>query len=159
MRYPVPWWATQSIVARRICTANHPALVIPAPAAQATKSEACRDVEVQARGEEESGRNQPRSGQVRARSVDPREVWAQLQGGQVRLLDLRTEVERRRYGAPPGAIAVSLARHLVKPEGEGAVYLCQHAVRSKLTLRNGAVEVAGGFVAWQHAGLPVATVQ
>lgn len=110
-------------------------------------------------GEEESGRNQPRSGQVRARSVDPREVWAQLQGGQVRLLDLRTEVERRRYGAPPGAIAVSLARHLVKPEGEGAVYLCQHAVRSKLTLRNGAVEVAGGFVAWQHAGLPVAKVQ
>lgn len=69
------------------------------------------------------------------------------------------EVERRRYGAPPGAIAVSLARHLVKPEGEGAVYLCRHAVRSKLTLRNGAVEVAGGFVAWQHAGLPVAKVQ
>jgi rhodanese-related sulfurtransferase len=115
-------------------------------------------MEVTAMGEE-SGRNQPRSGQVPARSVDPHEVWAQLQGGQVRLLDLRTEVERRRYGAPPGAIAVSLARHLVKPEGEGAVYLCQHAVRSKLTLRRGAVEVAGGFVSWQHAGLPVVQVQ
>ena len=58
-------------------------------------------------------------------------------------------------GAPPGAIPVSLARHVLKPEGEGALYLCQHAVRSKLTLRAGAAEVAGGFVAWQRAELPV----
>jgi rhodanese-related sulfurtransferase len=43
----------------------------------------------------------------------------------------------------------------VKPEGERAIYLCQHAVRSKLTMRNGAAEVAGGFVAWERAGLPV----
>jgi rhodanese-related sulfurtransferase len=92
---------------------------------------------------------------VSGRSVDPREVWALLQGGEARLLDLRTEVERRRYGAPPGAISVSLARHLLRPEGAGAIYLCQHAVRSKATLRNGAAEVAGGFVAWQRAGLPV----
>jgi rhodanese-related sulfurtransferase len=28
-------------------------------------------------------------------------------------------------------------------------------VRSKLTLRNGAAEVAGGFKAWREAGLPV----
>lgn len=108
---------------------------------------------------EGAGRNQPRRRRVPARSVDPREVWAQLQRGRVRLLDLRTGVERRRYGAPPGAIAVSLARHLVKPEGEGAIYLCQHAVRSKLTLHRGAAEVAGGFVAWQHAGLPVVKVE
>jgi rhodanese-related sulfurtransferase len=89
------------------------------------------------------------------RSVDPKEVWALLQREDAHLLDLRTEVERRRYGAPPGAIAVSLARHILKPEGEGAIYLCQHAVRSKATLRNGAAEVAGGFVAWRRAGLPV----
>jgi rhodanese-related sulfurtransferase len=82
-------------------------------------------------------------------------VWARIERDKVRLLDLRTKVERRRYGAPPGAIPVSLARHVVKPEDEGAVYLCQHAVRSKATLRNGAAEVAGGFVAWQKAGLPV----
>jgi len=44
-----------------------------------------------------------------ARSVDPHEVWTLLQRGDARLLDLRTEVERRRYGAPPGAIPVSLA--------------------------------------------------
>jgi rhodanese-related sulfurtransferase len=75
------------------------------------------------------------------------------------LFDLRTEVERRRYGAPPGAIPVSLARHLLKPEGERSIYLCQHAVRSKATLRNGAAEVAGGFVAWRRAGLPVENVK
>lgn len=88
-------------------------------------------------------------------SLEPHEVWALMERGQARLLDLRTGVERRRYGAPPGAIPVSLTRHLVKPEGEGTIYLCQHAVRSKATLRNGAAEVAGGFVAWERAGLPV----
>jgi rhodanese-related sulfurtransferase len=92
---------------------------------------------------------------VTGRSLEPHQVWALVQGGQVRLLDLRTEVERRRYGAPPGAIPVSLARHVLKPEGEGSIYLCQHAVRSKATLRNGAAEVSGGFVAWRRAGLPV----
>lgn len=81
-----------------------------------------------------------------------------MQRGGVRLLDLRTAAERRHYGAPPGAIPVSLARHVVNPEGAGAVYLCQHAVRSKATLRNGAAEVRGGFVAWRHAGLPVEEV-
>jgi hypothetical protein len=38
------------------------------------------------------------------------------------------------------------------------IHLCQHAVRSKATLRRGAAEVAGGFVAWQRAGLPVEEV-
>jgi rhodanese-related sulfurtransferase len=92
------------------------------------------------------------------RSVDPQEVWSLLQRGDARLLDLRTELERRRYGAPPGVVPVSLARHILKPEGEGSIYLCQHAVRSKATLRNGAAEVAGGFVAWRRAGLPVERV-
>jgi rhodanese-related sulfurtransferase len=89
------------------------------------------------------------------RSLDPREVWALLELGEVRMLDLRTELERRRYGAPPGAIPVSLSRHVLKPEGEGTIYLCQHAVRSKLTLHAGAAEVAGGFTAWRSADLPV----
>jgi hypothetical protein len=35
------------------------------------------------------------------------------------------------------------------------VYLCQHAVRSKLTGRRGAAEITGGWVAWTRAGLPV----
>jgi rhodanese-related sulfurtransferase len=89
-----------------------------------------------------------------ARSLEPHEVWALLERGDVRLLDLRTGLERRRYGAPPGAIPVSLARHVLEPEGEGAIYLCQHAIRSKATLSNGAAEVAGGFAAWRRAGLP-----
>jgi rhodanese-related sulfurtransferase len=78
-----------------------------------------------------------------------------MQRGDARLLDLRTGAERRRYGAPPGAIPVSLARSFIRPEGPNAIYLCQHAVRSKATLRHGAAEVAGGFVAWKSAGLPV----
>lgn len=90
-----------------------------------------------------------------SRSIDPREVWRALKCGEARLLDLRSEIERRRYGVPPGAITFSLAKHTVRPEGERAIYLCQHAVWSKLTLRNGAAEVAGGFVAWEQAGLPV----
>jgi rhodanese-related sulfurtransferase len=92
------------------------------------------------------------------RSVAPQEVWRLLEQGDARLLDLRTEIERRRYGAPPGAIPVSLARHVLNPESEGTIYLCQHAVRSKATLRNGAAEVAGGFAAWQRGGLPIEDV-
>jgi rhodanese-related sulfurtransferase len=92
-------------------------------------------------------------------SVEPQEVWALLERGDARLIDLRTKIERRRYGAPPGAIPVSLVRHVLKPECEGAIYLCQHAVRSKATLRNGAAEVAGGFVAWRRAGLPIENVE
>ena len=93
-----------------------------------------------------------------AESILPQEAWARVQRGDARLLDLRTEAERRHYGAPPGAEAVSLAQHVVAPEGPPAIYLCQHAVRSKLTLRRGAVDVEGGFVAWQEAGLPVERV-
>ena len=91
-------------------------------------------------------------------SLPPEEVWQRLARGEARLLDLRTAAERRHYGAPPGAVAVSLARHVANPDGPPAVYLCQHAVRSKLTLRKGAAEVAGGFVAWKKAGLPVEDV-
>jgi rhodanese-related sulfurtransferase len=105
--------------------------------------------------EREGNRGDPKA----ARSVAPHEVWALLQRGETRLLDLRTKIERRHYGAPPGAIPVSLARHTLKPEGEGAIYLCQHAMRSKATLRNGAAEVAGGFLAWRRAGLPIAKVE
>jgi len=93
------------------------------------------------------------------RSLEPRAVWEKLQRGEAEVLDLRTGAERRRYGAPPGAKAVSLARHVLRPVGPEAIYLCQHAVRSKATLWRGAAEVAGGFVAWQQAGLPVEQVK
>lgn len=93
-----------------------------------------------------------------AQSLEPEAVWAAVERGEARLLDLRSGIERRRYGAPPGAKPVSLAKHTASPEGPGAIYLCQHAVRSKVTLRRGAAEVAGGFVAWKKAGLPVEEV-
>jgi rhodanese-related sulfurtransferase len=93
-----------------------------------------------------------------SRSLEVKAVWATLERRDARLLDLRTEIERRRHGAPPGAEPVSLAAHVANPEGPGVVYLCQHAIRSKLTLRRGAAEVAGGFVAWEKAGLPVERV-
>ena len=36
------------------------------------------------------------------RSIAPERAWEQLAGGEAELLDLRTELERRRYGWPPG---------------------------------------------------------
>ena len=90
-----------------------------------------------------------------ARALEPEAAWSAVQLGFAQILDLRTEIERRRYGAPPGAKQVSLAKHIASPEGPGAIYLCQHAIRSKVTLRRGAAEVAGGFAAWKEAGLPV----
>jgi rhodanese-related sulfurtransferase len=93
-----------------------------------------------------------------ARSLEPEAAWNAVNLGFAEILDLRTEIERRRYGAPPGAKPVSLAKHLVSPEGPGSIYLCQHAIRSKATLRRGAAEVAGGFAAWKEAGLPIEPV-
>jgi rhodanese-related sulfurtransferase len=90
-----------------------------------------------------------------AASIEPERVWDLLQQGRAELFDLRTEKERRRYGAPPGAEPTSLMRAVMSPEGKHAIYLCQHALRSKLALRNGAAEVAGGFEAWVDDGLPV----
>ena len=92
-------------------------------------------------------------------SLSPAQVWEAMARGEARLLDLRTGIERRRYGAPPGAQPASLAAHAARPEGPPAVYMCQHAIRSKLTARNGAPEVAGGFAAWRRAGLPIEQVR
>ena len=94
-----------------------------------------------------------------ARSLTPEAAWGVVQLGFAEILDLRTGIERRRHGAPLGARPVSLARHIVSPEGAGAIYLCQHAIRSKATLRHGAAQVAGGFAAWKRAGLPVEEIE
>jgi rhodanese-related sulfurtransferase len=72
------------------------------------------------------------------RSLDRQPVWAALERGEAQLFDPRTGLERRRYGAPPGARAVSLAKHVARTEGPGAIYLCRHAVRLKATLGRGA---------------------
>jgi len=93
-----------------------------------------------------------------ARSLQPQAAWNAVELGFAEILDLRTQFERRRHGAPPGSRPVSLAKHVASPEGPGSIYLCQHALRSKATLRRGASEVAGGFAAWRDAGLPIEDV-
>ena len=95
------------------------------------------------------------AGARHARSLTPEEAWAAASRGELPILDLRTEAERRRYGWPPGAPRVSLLRHALWPNGSRTVYLCQHAVRSRLTLWRGAAQIEGGWVAWKDAGLPV----
>lgn len=91
----------------------------------------------------------------RVPSIPAADAWARVQRGDARLLDLRTEFERRRYGWPPGAPRVSLAQHIARPGGPDTIYLCQHANRSKLTCRGGASEVQDGWQGWLDAGLPV----
>jgi rhodanese-related sulfurtransferase len=88
------------------------------------------------------------------RQISPSQAWDEMQARGTPILDLRTAAERRRYGAPPGSTPVPVLRHAVRPDRD-AIYLCQHAVRSKLPARRGAREIAGGFAAWKHAGLPV----
>ncbi|WP_298208622.1 hypothetical protein [Ferrimicrobium sp.] len=70
------------------------------------------------------------------------------------ILDLRTRAERRKFGHPPGSRKVSLLWHSFAPKRDG-IYLCQHAVRSKLPASRGATEIAGGFVAWISDGMPI----
>jgi CIC family chloride channel protein len=91
-----------------------------------------------------------------ARSLPAEEAWAAAGRGELAILDLRTRAERRRYGWPPGAPRVSLLRHALWPAGPRSAYLCQHAVRSRLTLWRGAAQIEGGWIAWQQAGLPSA---
>jgi rhodanese-related sulfurtransferase len=87
-------------------------------------------------------------------SVTPERAWQEVQQNGTRILDLRTRTERQRFGHPPGSVRVSLLRHVLFPDRR-AIYLCQHAVRSKLPAKRGAREVAGGFVAWKRTGQPV----
>lgn len=91
----------------------------------------------------------------RAREVSAAEAWAASQRGEAQILDLRTRVERRQHGWPPGARRVSLLRHIAWPRPSDAIYLCQHANRSKLTLWRGAAEIEDGWKGWESAGLPV----
>jgi rhodanese-related sulfurtransferase len=91
----------------------------------------------------------------RTESISPERAWERVQQGEARLLDLRTQLERRRYGWPPGTPRVSLTRHIAWPGGHNTIYLCQHANRSKLTAWRGAAEIAGGWPAWQAASLPI----
>ena len=89
------------------------------------------------------------------RSPPPAEVARGVAAERLRLLDLRTRAEPAVLGAPPGAQPVGLLRHVLHPQGEDAVYLCAHAVRSRWALRRGAAQVDGGFRRWRAERLPV----
>ena len=88
------------------------------------------------------------------RAVSAEHAWQETQSSGRPILDLRTRAERRKFGYPPGSVKVSLLRHALAPSRD-AMYLCQHAVRSKLPASRGASEVAGGFVAWKRDGQPI----
>lgn len=86
--------------------------------------------------------------------LSPEEAYREATERATPILDLRTRSERRRFGYPPGSVKVSLLIHALRPRS-GAIYLCQHAVRSRLPASRGARQIAGGFVAWERAGLPI----
>lgn len=94
------------------------------------------------------------TGSELSRQIAPRDAWIASQHGETRILDLRSYAERAALGYPPGSKKVSMLFHWIRPD-RAAIYLCQHAVRSKVPLRRGGREVAGGFKAWSEAGLPV----
>lgn len=85
------------------------------------------------------------------RSVTPSEA-ARIATADRPVLDLRTRLERWAFGAPPHSTKVSVLRHAIRPNVD-AVYLCQHALRSKLPAARGATEVAGGFRKWKQDGV------
>jgi rhodanese-related sulfurtransferase len=91
---------------------------------------------------------------VTIRSISPTQAWEENQRSGRPILDLRTRAERHRYGQPPGSRKVSLLRHTLVPQRD-AIYLWQHAVRSKLPAPRGGQEIAGGFVAWKADHQPV----
>ena len=100
------------------------------------------------------------------REIDAAEAWRLLENGRVRLVDIREpdEVEAVRV---EGAefIPLSLARHARLAPATGNVPVvftcrCGRRVRRNAALLEAvaggpAMNLAGGMIAWQRAGLPV----
>jgi len=91
---------------------------------------------------------------MNVRAISPEQARQEAETSGRPILDLRTRAERRQFGYPPGSVKASLVWHALAPKRD-AIYLCQHAVRSKLPASRGAREIAGGFVAWRRDGQPV----
>jgi len=87
-------------------------------------------------------------------AISSEQAWRETEETGRPILDLRTRAERQKFGYPPGSVKVSLLWHALAPKRD-AIYLSQHAVRSKLPASRGAREVEGGFVAWKRNGQPV----
>jgi rhodanese-related sulfurtransferase len=111
---------------------------------------------------------------ARYRRLEPREAFAAMQAGAL-LIDTRTDPQRWRDGAVPGAVVIdrTVLEWRVDP-ASGATHpaiaslevplilLCAHGESSSLAAASlldlGACDVTdviGGFQAWRAAGLPV----
>lgn len=99
------------------------------------------------------------------REVSPSELAAMIRGGKAVVVDVR-EPDEFAAGHIPGALNLPLSRfaasELPDPAGRMLVLSCAGGKRSAMALdrcglAGSAVDthLAGGFAAWQAAGLPV----
>ena len=107
-------------------------------------------------------------------TVSPEEAHQRAAAGEAVIVDVRDVRERRRRGAPAGALHMprGMLEFWVDPESPyfkpvfaeslGFVFLCASGWRSALAARTlqdlgleDVAHVAGGFDAWSKAGLPV----
>jgi rhodanese-related sulfurtransferase len=106
--------------------------------------------------------------------LEPADAQAAMQEGAL-LIDIRSDLERRRDGVVPGSIHIprTVLEWRVAPDSEWRnpyiagvderlVLICDHGCSSTLAAATlvqlgfaGAGDVVGGFAAWRDAGLPV----
>lgn len=97
--------------------------------------------------------------------VGVREAYRRCHGGEATLVDVR-ESDEVAQASIPGAIHLPLsemaARYAELPHDRDLLVICQSGVRSSyvtdMLAKSGyerSTNVAGGIVAWYHAGLPV----
>ena len=108
--------------------------------------------------------------------LEPEAAWAAASAGDVLIIDIRSDDERRREGTVPGSLHIprTVLEWRVDPasgwhnphvgeRGRRLVLVCSHGSSSSLAAAAlvdlGFVtpgDVVGGFAAWCRAGLPVA---
>lgn len=104
-------------------------------------------------------------GKAGRRELTPRELEAMLRDGTALVVDVR-EAGEFAVGHIPGAINLPLstfnASDLPDPAGRRVVVNCAAGIRSAIALKLCAgaaiavdTQIAGGFGAWEAAGLPV----
>ena len=115
------------------------------------------------------------SARARIARLEPHEAWTAARAGEVLVVDIRSEDDRRREGIVPGSLHVPRTvlewradpasgwsnPHLARRDRSVAL-LCTHGFSSSLAAAAlvdlgcaAAGDVVGGFEAWRAAGLPV----
>jgi rhodanese-related sulfurtransferase len=107
--------------------------------------------------------------------LEPEAAWQAATAGDVLIVDIRSEDDRRREGIVPGSVHIprTVLEWRVDPTsgwhnphvgggGRRLVLVCSHGYSSSLAAAtlvdlgfDGTGDVAGGFEAWCRAGLPV----